>query len=121
MGRSAFRRSQPFGGRLLALRLGSREWAARRVSPWFGAGYVIVIVTSSVMREVPGRLGLLFVVLAALLVVRPREIRRREDVAERWAGTGTPPALRDAARQVGGWYLAATAITFTGERPCARR
>ncbi|MGW5721986.1 hypothetical protein ACWEVP_37845 [Amycolatopsis sp. NPDC003865] len=100
--------------RLLSLRLGSREWAARTVSPWFGAVYVLVLVSGTFLEDVPGRLGLLFVVFALLLVVRPREIRRREDVADRWAGTGSPPALRDAARQVGGWYLVTTAITFTG-------
>ncbi len=100
--------------RLLSLRLGSREWATRTVSPWFGAGYVAVLLTSSFLQELPGRLGLLLVVFAVLMPVRSREIRRREDVAERWAGTGTPPVLRDAVRQVGGWYLATTAITFAG-------
>ncbi|MGK3201226.1 hypothetical protein [Amycolatopsis sp. MEPSY49] len=100
--------------RLLSLRLGSREWAAKMVSPWFGAVYVMVLTVGSFLPEVPGRLGLLFVVFAVLMVVRSREIRRREDVAERWAGTGTPPAPREAVRQVGGWYLAATAITFAG-------
>ncbi|MFJ7212313.1 hypothetical protein [Amycolatopsis sp. NPDC098790] len=100
--------------RLLSLRLGSREWAARTVSPWFGAGYVLVLFVSSILREVPGRLGLLFIAFAVVLAIRSREGRRREEVAERWAGTGTPPAPRDAVRQLGGWFLTATAITFAG-------
>lgn len=100
--------------RLLSLRLGSREWAARTVSPWFVAGYFIVLITTEFLQEVPGRSGVLFVVLAVVLAVRSREIRRRESVAEHWAGTGAPPPLRAAVRQLGGWYLAATAITFIG-------
>jgi hypothetical protein len=99
--------------RLLALRLGSREWAAK-TTPWVvvvGGGLAAV---ASFLQEVPGRFGVLFAVAAVLQVVRSREIRRREELAERLAGTGTPPALREAARQVGGWYLAAAATTFLG-------
>lgn len=99
--------------RLLALRLGSREWAARTM-PWFVVVYGGMTAASSAFREVPGRFGVLFVVAAILQVVRSREIHRREELAERLASTDTPPALREAARQVGGLYLAATAITFIG-------
>ncbi|MEU8635688.1 hypothetical protein AB0C38_26280 [Amycolatopsis sp. NPDC048633] len=99
--------------RLLALRIGSREWATRTL-PWFVVAFGAATAASSAFRQVPGRLGAVFVVAAVLQVVRWREVHRREDVAERLAGTGAPPALREAARQVGWWYLAATTITFGG-------
>jgi hypothetical protein len=99
--------------RLLSLRVGSREWAARTV-PWYVVGFGAATAASNSFQEVPGRFGLVFAVLAVLAVFRSREIHRREEAAERWVGAGSPPALRDAARQVGGWYLAATAITFAG-------
>ncbi|GLY35105.1 hypothetical protein Amsp01_011290 [Amycolatopsis sp. NBRC 101858] len=99
--------------RLLSLRLGSREWAARTV-PWYAVGFGVATAASHSFADVPGRFGLIFVVLAVFVVVRSREIRRRDEVAERWVGTGSPPALREAARQVGRWYLATTTITFGG-------
>ncbi|WP_284749022.1 hypothetical protein [Amycolatopsis sp. RTGN1] len=98
--------------RLLSLRVGSREWAARTL-PWY-VGFGVATAASNAFRQVPGRFGLIFVVFAVWVVVRSREIRRRDEVAERWAGTGPPPALLEAARQVGWWYLATTAITFGG-------
>lgn len=100
--------------RLLSLRLGSREWAAGTVSPWYAVGYAALVGTNVFTEEIPGRIGLLFVVFAVLEVFRSREVRPRDAVAERWAGTGNPPPLREAARQVGWWYLAATAVTFVG-------
>ncbi|VVJ15452.1 Uncharacterised protein [Amycolatopsis camponoti] len=50
---------------------------------------------------------------AAYQVVRWRHAQRREQVAERWAGT-SPPPLNATAKLVGGWYLASTAVTFVG-------
>ncbi|WP_326952590.1 hypothetical protein [Amycolatopsis sp. NBC_01286] len=101
--------------RLLALRVGTREWLRR---PTVFAVLVVCLVFWPGFRA-PRELELLRpllvgVVLAALLVMRWRQVQAREELAESLTGTGTPPPWRAAARQVGWWHLAATAITFGG-------
>ncbi|MEU0795102.1 hypothetical protein ABZ342_33990 [Amycolatopsis sp. NPDC005961] len=101
--------------RVLALRLGARDGRTRGlpvhaiVLPmlgWFGWVWLESL-------ELPGRVAFPIVLHAVYQVVRWRQAQGREQVAEWWAGT-SPPALSTAAKLVGGWYLASTAVTFVG-------
>ncbi|MEV4057531.1 hypothetical protein AB0J55_40545 [Amycolatopsis sp. NPDC049688] len=102
--------------RLLALRLGARGFATRGLPGylilvaclwWFGGALFHAV-------ELPGRAAVSALVIALYQVLRLRQVQAGEQVAERLAGTGSPPAPRVAARQVGWWYLAAVAVTFAG-------
>lgn len=103
--------------RLIALRVGSRERVKRPT-------LIAVLIACFVFwpgihapRQLELLRPLLFgVVLAALLVLRWRQVQSRDELAEHLAdsGAGTPPPWGAAARQVGWCYLAATAITFGG-------
>ena len=102
--------------RLLALRVGGRALGGQGV-PTFA---IVIAVSWWLTRfvletaELPGSIAFEVVLFIAFQVLRWRRAQRREQVAERLAGTGEPLPLREAAKQVGWWYLGSTAITFLG-------
>ncbi|WP_410609972.1 hypothetical protein [Amycolatopsis sp. lyj-109] len=102
--------------RLLALRIGARGFGLREKPEY---AIVVAVLTSFgaavvTKTDLPGKGAFVGVLLAVVLVLRRRRMQTRERLAERLAGTGTPPSLRAAAKQVGWWYLSAVAVTFAG-------
>ncbi|WP_103355594.1 hypothetical protein [Amycolatopsis sp. CA-128772] len=102
--------------RLLALRIGARGFATRGAPRylivvaclwWFG-GVLFHAV------ELPGRAAVTALLVALYLVLRLRRVQAADEVAERLAGTGRPPAPGVAAKQIGWWYLVSAAVTFAG-------
>ncbi|MFI5591497.1 hypothetical protein ACIA5G_41050 [Amycolatopsis sp. NPDC051758] len=102
--------------RLLALRLGGRALGGQGIP-----AFAIVIAFAwwfswSMLdtAELPGSIAVEVVLFTVFQVLHWRRAQRREQVAERLAGTGEPLPFRVAAKQVGWWYLGSTAITFLG-------
>jgi hypothetical protein len=102
--------------RLLALRIGGRgiggrgipAYAAVLAGLWRSTGVLFSAV------ELPGRTAVPAIIFAVFQTMRWRRVQSREQLVERLGGTGAPPPLRVAAKQVGWWYLSSTALTFVG-------
>jgi hypothetical protein len=102
--------------RLLALRLGGRALGGQGIPTFAIVIAILWWFTWFVLdtAELPGSLAVEVVLFAVFQALRRRRAQRREQVAERLAGTGEPLPFRVAAKQVGWWYLGSTVITFLG-------
>ncbi|MEV7099041.1 hypothetical protein AB0M80_40050 [Amycolatopsis sp. NPDC051045] len=102
--------------RLLALRIGARGYGLRGRPADAVVAAVLASIGSTLLRsaDLPGRAAFLSVFFAGFQLLRRRRVQSREQLAERLTGPGTTPSLREAAGQVGWWYLSAVAVTFIG-------